>query len=154
MDGVPLRPDVRLVPVEPRRAAVVVGGLVVGDCLEMTKKGHRLNEKGTFITYSARRLLEPWETVILETTAADRETAERAARSILRLKARIVMVSEDLRIGCDTQLLAIRPCARRGDAIKLPREKQGMFCDLLQAQIDYQSFGKTDPVWTKREELC
>ena len=154
VDGVPLRPDVQLVPVEPRRAAVVVGGLVVGDCLEMTKKGHRLNEKGTLITYSAKRLREPWETVILETTAADRETVERAARSILRLKARIVMVSEHLKTGCESQRLGIRPCARREEVVELPREKTGMFCDLLQAQIDYQSYRKTDPVWKKREELC
>lgn len=157
VDGTPVRKDVLLAPVSKRLAVPVVGGLVVGDVLERAEKGHRLGSHGPLVTDSARRLSEPWETVIKKITAADVETARRTADSILRLKSRRVLVSEMLEIGGRETALAVRPCCCYGEEreeILVSGEKCGLFDELFRAQIEFQSRKKTDPVWRKREELC
>ena len=152
LDGIPLREDVSLLPAgDNGECDCIVGGLPTGDRFPVLETGHVCNRSGTIITYSRTRTTPDFETTVLATTAHDAGTIERLARTILRIKARIVRVSPDLRVGAERTVLAI---TRHGDnappVIIDQQGKTAMFDALLKAQLDYQSHSKTDPAWIKR----
>jgi hypothetical protein len=90
------------------------------------------------------------EVTVLETTAAAAETVERLARSILRIKARIVRVTPGLRTGAEQTVLSLKPFGQEGTPFIINTgEKTALFDALLQSQLAYQRQGKNDPSWIK-----
>lgn len=92
--------------------------------------------------------------VVKETSLTSKVTIDRAARSILRIKGRVVKVSPYVKTGQERTKLELIP-----DRIQAPDrpsieicgpEKTKLFDDLVKAQLDYQQNGKADPLWSKR----
>lgn len=149
LDGIPLRDDISLLPADDAHIDLIVGGLPTGDRFPLLESGHVCNREGKIITYSRIRAVPDYETTVLETTVQGASTAERLARGILRIKARIVRCSPELVLGAgQTVLLLSQPGAEDGVRIEGP-VKTELFDSLMQAQIDYQSQGKSDPTWIK-----
>ena len=100
LDGVPLRDDISLVPSPKGKEykELVVGGLPMGDSFLISEAGHVCNQAGKIITYKRERTYPEYDVVITHTPCETAETVQRAARSILRIKGRIVRVS---RGACD-----------------------------------------------------
>ena len=87
---------------------------------------------------------------MLETTASASETLERLARTILRIKARIVHVDPALKTGAEKTVLSLKAYGKE----RLPfiidsKEKTVLFDALLESQIAYQRESKADPAWIK-----
>lgn len=153
LDGHPLRDDVGLVPspVGEGWSELVVGGLPTGDSFPISETGHVCSAEGRVVTYRRRRTHPEYEVIVVATTAASRETIDRAARTILRIKSRVVKVSPDLRTSAPETVLHLVPSL--GPAAE-PIEIRGpvatrAFEDLVRAQTEVQSVAKTDPAWTK-----
>ena len=147
LDGLPLRADLTLWDggAADGRVHLLVGGLPTGDrFLTKTERG------GTRRVLTPTRLraeTEP-EITVTASRAADPVTVRRAARGILRCKAKIVRVSPSLRCGApETELLVSQPGGARL-TLRGP-EKTAMFDALLEAQMCYQREARTDPVWNK-----
>lgn len=158
MDGIPVRSDIELCRFgsdnDRDLYELVVGGLPMGDSFPVTESGHVCNREGKIITYRRQRTYPESEVIVKATTLTSSVTLERAARSILRIKGRIVKVSPDLVTSADHTVLELRPdyikCGeKKGFVIEGP-EKTRFFDDLIQAQLDYQQKAKADPTWTKR----
>jgi len=149
LDGIPLRDDISLLQTdESDYRDLVVGGLPTGDRFPVLESGHACNPAGEIITYSRIRSAD-LETTILHSTASSRDTVERLARTILRIKARIVRISPDLKLGAEQTAVSLAPYgAARGTLLKGP-EKTRMIDCLMRSQLDYQSGRKTDPAWVK-----
>ena len=149
-DGVPLRDDIRLLECgREHYMQISVGGLLTGDCFPEKSGGHILNPDGAVISYGRQRMDEEWVTTVLETTAADAQTVSRMARSVLRLKSRIVRVSESLKTGAQRTVLGLAPYGST-DYTKLEGpEATGYIDDMLAAQIRYQQQPKNDAAWLK-----
>ncbi len=154
LDGIPLRDDISLVPAGDAGDGLfdcVVGGLPTGDRFPVLDAGHRCNRAGKIITYARARTTPELEVTVLATTARDRSTAEQLARTILRIKAKIVRVAPDAAVGAERTVLAL---SRRGEgappALVDTPDRTALFDSLLRAQLDYQSQSKTDPAWIKR----
>ena len=150
MDGIPLREDITMIPVEDEYHDCIVGGLPTGDRFPVMDTGHICNRQGKIITYSRIRTEPDYETIVLATTAAGMDTIERLAKTILRIKARIVRVDPYVELSSKHTTLSL---SRYGDAaapwiIDGPT-KTHLFDALLRAQMDYQSQDKTDPAWIK-----
>lgn len=153
LDGHPVRDDVTLAPspVGEGWAELVVGGLPMGDSFPISDTGHACSPTGRIITYRRRRTHPEYEVIVRATTLANAETVERAARTILRIKSRVVKVAADLATSAEATVLQLVP----GDPGSVgPFEIRGpiatrAFDDLLQAQVDVQATSKTDPAWTK-----
>lgn len=151
LDGVPLRSDVRLCtdPEHPKWSHVIVGGLAVGDMLQVGT--HPLNKAGFLCTNTIRRSSLELETVLTAGAVESLETVQRTARTILRLKAKIVRVSPAYRCGASqTELFLSHPCAAPLLTLCGP-ESTKLLDDLTNAQKMYQRTAKNDPVWSK---LC
>ena len=93
--------------------------------------------------------------VVLATPLAAAETVDRAARTILRIKGRVVKVSPSLRTHAPATELMLVPGVVGGAVTDdAPRfigpVATKMFDDIVQAQVDLAATAKTDPVWTKR----
>jgi len=149
LDGIPLRGDISLLQTdESDYRDLIVGGLPTGDRFPVLDSGHICNPAGKIITYSRIRGGD-LETTILRSTASSRDTVERLARTILRIKARIVRVSPNLELGVAHTAVSLAPYGvARGTLLEGP-EKTRMLDSLMQSQLDYQSRHKTDPTWVK-----
>ena len=150
LDGIPLRDDITLVKTdESEYRDLFVGGLPTGDRFPILAQGHSQNPDGKIITY-ARIRGGDFETTILKTTAKSRETVERLSRTVLRIKAKILRVSEQLELNSSETVLKISDYGNpEPHAIIQGPEKTKLVDSLLLAQLDYQSGQKTDPAWIK-----
>jgi len=150
LDGIPLRDDISLLQTdESDYRDLVVGGLPTGDRFTLLECGHICNPAGKIITYSRIRSAD-LETTILRSTASSRDTVERLARTILRIKARIVRVSPDLELGVEQTAVSVAPYNATDGTLLKGQGKTRMIDCLLRSQLDYQSGRKTDPAWVKR----
>lgn len=158
LDGEPVREDIELIPLaangKHKMYELVVGGLPMGDSFPLSESGHVCNKNGKIITYRRERSYPEYEVIVRATTLTSSVTLSRVARSILRIKGRIVRVPPDVRTGAPHTILELRPDyitagLQEGTIIEGP-VKTRAFDDLVQAQIEYQQKAKTDPTWTKR----
>lgn len=149
LDGVPLREDVVLWDSgrKDKRAHLLVGGLPTGDCFLLRKNDQ--NSGDSILTQSGTREDQEAEVTILATTLSDPLTVYRVARSILRIKAKIVRVSPSLL--CDQPQTRLRlHLPEGGTDLELEGPKHTrLFDDLVEAQKQYQRQQKSDPVWNK-----
>ena len=158
IDGVPVRDDVSLVqaPETARKDyfEVVVGGLPTGDTFPVLESGHVCNPKGKILTYQRERSYPEYEVIVKATTLDSKETIGRVARTILRIKGRIVKISPEVVLGADHTVLEMMPeylsgAPMVGQVIE-GKEKTKLFDDLVKAQVDYQERRKEDSTWVKR----
>lgn len=153
LDGHSLRDDLTLAPspVGEGWAEMVVGGLPMGDSFPISRTGHACSATGEIITYRRRRTHPEYEVIVRATTLANRETIERAARTILRIKSRVVKVSPALETSAEATVLQLVPGI--GDVVEAFEIRGPVatraFDDLVRAQLEVQATAKTDPVWTK-----
>ena len=151
LDGVPLRPDVQTFR-DPQCEGwhhLIVGGLPTGD---MVPEGaHPLNPKGRICTPAIKRAGCELETVITAGTAGHIETMQKAARTILRIKSKLVYVSEEFQCGAPQTKLYIAPRGGKPQLHLRGPESTRLLDDLIAAQKMYQRMAKNDPVWSK---LC
>lgn len=158
MDGVPVRDDLELIPAAASSGQqyyeLVAGGLPMGDSFPCSESGHICNKAGKIITYRRERTYPEYEVIVKATTLTSAVTLGRVARSILRIKGRIVKVSPDVQVSAAQTVLELR-----GDMVSgIPVApvtitgpvKTEFFDSMVQAQLDYQQNSKADPVWTKR----
>ena len=151
MDGEPLRDDLSLLPEGEGRLALAVGGLPTGDSFPASGR-HVLGGEGSLPTYARQRTRCEHDVVVKASTARSAMTVERAARSILRIKGRVVRVDPELETGAVANVLELRPATGFEGSSHLiddPR-KTVLFARLLEAQERFQSQSKSDPVWMKR----
>ena len=130
------------------------GGLPMGDSFPVSESGHVCNRNGKVITYRRERTYPEYEVIVKATTLTSAVTLGRVARSILRIKGRVVKISPDVVTGAEHTVLELIPDyitagKQQGIVIEGP-EKTRFFDDLVQAQLDYQQKAKADPTWTKR----
>lgn len=151
LDGVPLRSDITLCaePEDEDRWHLLVDGLPTGDCFRLGT--HPLNPKGSICTNTKVRSLVELETTLLAGEVSSRETAFRAARTILRIKSRIVRVSNDYVCGAERTRLTVGPPGGLPLLTLDGPEATRLLDTLVQAQRQYQGQAKNDPVWRK---LC
>ncbi len=158
MDGSSVREDITLVPLVTVKGQetfeLVVGGLPTGDSFPVSESGHVCDHKGKIITYRRQRTYPEFEVILKATKLSSAVTAGRAARSILRIKGRIVKVSPDLVTNAPNTVLELvpDPIQKQTNKSVIIKDavKTKLFDDLVQAQLDYQQNSKADPVWTKR----
>lgn len=160
LDGIPLRDDIRLIssPAGADFREVAVGGLPMGDSFPYSDEGHICNPDGHVLTYKRRRTHPEYEVVVKATTRGSRELIERTARTILRIKSRIVKVSKDLRLSAEENELHLVPSIVSGEedhcqnnpVIIKGSEATRMFDRMVEAQSALQLSAKTDPTWIKR----
>ena len=161
LDGVPLRDDISLIasPIGDDFREVAVGGLPMGDSFPYSEQGHICNPAGPVLTYKRRRTHPEYEVIVKATTRGSADLIDRTARTILRIKGRIVKVSKDLRLNADGKRTAsgaefhprrrqFRSQRRRGD----PRRAPPPPCSTVwwKPNSAFQSNAKTDPTWIKR----
>ncbi|CAK7061025.1 hypothetical protein [Saezia sanguinis] len=158
LDGVPLRDDISLIP-SPAGAEyreLLVGGMPLADSFIVSQSGHVCNKAGHIITYRRRRTNPEYDVYVTATTFPTPETITRAARSILRIKGRVVKVSTDLRCNAPaTELVYMPSIVPPGEvasaiAAVCGPEKTQLFDSLVEAQVQFQSSSKTDPTWVKK----
>lgn len=158
MDGVPLRDDIEMVKVQSNKKQdmfeLVVGGLPTGDSFPLSDIGHICNCEGKIITYRRERSYPEYEVIVRKTTLKSIVTLDRVARSILRIKGRIIKKSPYIVTESPNTVLELRPDyinagVQEGIIIKGP-QKTIFFDDMVKAQIDYQRKAKADPTWTKK----
>lgn len=158
LDGIPLRDDLSLVasPAGEQYRELVVGGLPTADSFPISQSGHVCNHEGKIITYRRHRSHPEYEVIVTGTTLNSADSVAKLARTILRIKGRVVKVSPDIETGKDhTELKLVSgvwpPVTEDGDEIVISGpEATRLFDDLLQAQLTLQTNAKNDPVWTKR----
>lgn len=151
LDGIELRDDITLIASEKEDVYdLIVGGLPTGDAFPVTEAGHCCNPQGKIITYARERTGNEYETVIVETPAAAENTIERLAKTILRIKAKIVRVAPELKLNCSHTVVRVQPYGEPGQGTLITGEEKTRLLDvLLKAQRDYQTQSKTDPTWVK-----
>lgn len=155
INGILLRDDISLVqsPLKDHYE-VVVGGLPMGDSFTVSDSGHVCDKKGKLITYRRERTYPEYEVIVKATTLSSSVTIGRAARSILRIKGRIVKVANDIAISQPHTVLELRPGMGElsdSNVIKIEGPESTMlFDDLVNAQLAYQQNSKSDPTWIKR----
>ncbi len=161
LDGIPLRDDIGLIPSlhQEHFSELVVGGLPMGDSFPISDSGHvcRLagESAGKIITYRRQRTHPEYEVYVAATTLGSAETVGRVARTILRIKGRVVKVRPDLKLGAPVSVLelvpavAVRGCCPEVAAVFNGPAKTQMFDLMVQAQLDLQQTAKTDPTWNK-----
>lgn len=156
IDGNFVRTDITLAPIENQYGQIVqeviVGGLPMGDAFPLG--GHVLDEQGQLTTYRRERVAPEPEVIVRATSLTAEDTVERVARSILRMKSKVVRVGERLITGSERTVLELvtrteSGMVKRSITVEGP-EQTKLFDDLVRAQLDYQQTGKSDPVWRKR----
>lgn len=158
MDGIPVRDDISLIPAADGGGKelyeLVVGGLPMGDSFPVSGSGHICNSEGKIITYRRQRSYPEYEVIVKATKLTSAVTLGRVARSILRIKGRIVKISPELITSAAHTVLELVPdylsCSSQKPFIIDDPAKTKFFDDMVQAQLDYQQNSKADPVWTKR----
>lgn len=158
LDGIPLREDISFIasPAGEGYFEVLAGGLPLADSFPISEKGHVCNREGKVITYQRRRTDPEYEVYVMATTFPTTETISRAARTMLRIKSRVVKISPTIVCNAEATELAFVPSiTATGDissnivtTIRGP-EKTRLFDSLVQAQVAIQSTLKTDPTWIK-----
>jgi hypothetical protein len=161
LNGIPLRDDISLIP-SPHHEMyreVVVGGLPMGDSFPVSRSGHvcRVDGEpaGEIITYRRQRTHPEYEVLVSATTLGSAETVGRVARTILRIKGRVVKVRPDVLLSAPATVLELLPgvtargCCPDVAAVITGPEKTCMFELMVQAQLDLQQTAKTDPTWHK-----
>lgn len=152
LNGIPLRDDISLVASPGKRdsSEFVVGGLPMGDSFPVSESGHICDKEGKVITYRRERTHPEFEVFVKETTLTSATTINRVARSILRIKGRVVKVEEDVKTSADHTVLELVPAIGSMEKIIIEGpEKTMLFDDMVKAQLDYQQMSKADPVWIK-----
>lgn len=158
LDGIPLRDDISLIP-SPRGEQyreLVVGGLPMADSFPYAANGHVCNSDGKIITYRRVRTNPEYEVIVRATKVSSKATIERVARTILRIKARIVRVAPDITLSAPKSILELVPAVMAGEETFpvvytiVGDEKTAMFDALVEAQLSLQQTSKTDQVWTKK----
>lgn len=163
LDGIPLRDDITLAPspVGEHYREIVVGGLPLADSCPYSESGHVCNREGKIITYRRERTNPEYEVYVAATTFSNPTNIERTARTILRIKGRVVKVRPDIEFNAKTTVLqlvsgapVIAPaegnCTAPEVALTIEGpEKTKLFDIMVQAQMDLQNNQKTDPTWTK-----
>lgn len=158
LNGVPLREDIQLLKVlaegKQERYELVVGGLPMGDMFPVTDSGHACNREGKIITYRRVRSYPEYEVLVKATTLSSKVTLSRLARTILRIKGRVIKIAPDVVVNAPRTVLELKPdyyaCGDKPGFLLEGPVKTRMFDDLVQAQLEYQQNGKADPVWKKR----
>lgn len=154
LDGSALRDDIVLVadPQESAWRALVVGGLPTGDSFPVSAKGHVFDPAGDIITYARRRTAPELEVVVRAATALAASTVERTARTIMRIKSRVVRAHPRIETGAAVNVLELRRAWPDEGAVCTVDEpgKSVLFQRLLEAQEHYQARAKSDPLWMKR----
>lgn len=156
IDGVPVRDDLEFIPLKTSKQQemreIVVGGLPMGDSFPWSESGHICNPLGKTITYRRERTYPEYEVVVTATTLKAAATLARVARSILRIKGRIVRVSPNIELNAaQTVLQLVANDGREREVFEIKGAGKTQFFDsMVQAQLDYQQNSKADPVWTKR----
>ncbi|MFZ7103879.1 MAG: hypothetical protein ACOWWO_14675 [Peptococcaceae bacterium] len=153
LNGIPLRDDLSFVksPLQGDYFEVVVGGLPMGDSFILSESGHVLNHSGKLITYRRERTYPEYEVIVRATPLSSRLTIERLARTVIRIKSRIVKVAPDVKLASEHTILELKPGVGEADSplvIHGP-EKTALFDDLALAQLNYQQHSKADPAWIK-----
>ena len=143
-----MRKDIALFPAEKGDGFdLFAGGLPTGDIFPVSEEGHICNPKGHIITYSRIRGSEP-AIMVQQSTATARETVERTAKTILRIKSKIVYISPTLVLSAPHTILFLvrggHPCSQT-----LTDTQTSLFDSILLAQSEYQKKPKTDPAWIK-----
>lgn len=149
LDGHPLRKDLTLFREDNNsgRQHLLVGGIATGDCFPVGH--HPLSDAGVIVTpHRIRTDYEP-ETTLLATTVSSPGTALRAARTLLRIKGRILRVSPEPECRANATVLRISLPGTEQNLILQGPEKTQFIDDLITAQCSYQREAKTDPVWNK-----
>ncbi|MCW2307160.1 acyl carrier protein [Rhodobium gokarnense] len=158
LDGVPLRDDITMVPSplgEPYQE-LVVGGLPMGDSFVVSPSGHVCNRDGHIITYRRERTHPEYEVFVTATPMSTGSTVDKASRTILRTKSRVVKVSPQLQTGAPATRLELVPGIVDPNADVVPPiviegpQSTRLFDVLVQAQVEVQRSAKTDPTWIKR----
>jgi len=161
LDGIPLRDDIGLIPSPHQEhcSELVVGGLPMGDSFPISTSGHICRAAGEpagkIITYRRQRTHPEYEVYVSATTLGSAETVGRVARTILRIKGRVVKVRPDLKLGAAATVLelvpavAARGCCPEVAAVFTGPDMTRMFDIMVQAQLDLQQTAKTDPTWHK-----
>jgi len=155
INGIPVRDDITLVksPLPGNSMyEVVVGGLPMGDSFPVADSGHICNSAGKIITYRRERTFPEYEVIVRATTLSSNVTIGRVARTILRIKGRIVKVDPMVETMAPRTVLEL--CSG-GDPSEKPilitgPQRTGLFDELVKAQLDYQQMSKSDPVWIKK----
>lgn len=156
VDGRPVRDDLSLIPsaLGPEYKEILVGGLPMGDSFPVTNSYHVLSNEGKIITYRRKRTRPDYEVVVKESVLGNQETLERAARTILRIKARVVKIHPEVKLNSERTVLWLKPSlAPLEDGEKIivyGPEATKCFDTLVQAQIEYQENSVKDPAWIKR----
>ena len=156
VDGVPVRDDLKLIPsplTGQHMCEVVVGGLPMGDSFPVAETGHICNPAGKIITYRRERTHPEYEVIVRETPLTSAVTIGRVARTILRIKGKVVKVDPAVKTSAPQTVLELRPSdgSSGEDPVIIRGAKETeMFDDLVRAQLDYQQTKKQDPVWTKK----
>ncbi len=161
VDGIPLRDDISLVtsPLGGEYKELIVGGLPTADSfiVSETEIGHICNSRGKIITYRRKRTHPEYEVYVKETTLSSVDSIDRVARTILRIKSRIVKIPQDVKTSAPETVLELRPQTLEVRADLTPTylkisgaQKTKLFDDLQLAQLDLQQNSKTDSTWIKR----
>ena len=155
INGVPVRDDITLVksPLPGNSMCeVVVGGLPMGDSFPIADSGHVCNSAGKIITYRRERTSPEYEVIVRATTLSSAVTIGRVARTILRIKGRIVKVDPNVKTMAPQTVLELCSggCASAEPIIITGSQGTGLFDELVKAQLDYQQMSKSDPVWVKK----
>lgn len=160
VDGIPVREDLSLVasPLGPDYREVVVGGLPMGDSFPVGKGVHTCHPDGIVQTYKRKRTHPEYEVIIKASTRQSRDLIERTARTILRIKGRIVKVSNMLQLGAAENELHLSPSKVQGEeafdssqVVVLRGARQtALFDCMVEAQYAFQNSDKADPAWNKK----
>lgn len=166
LDGWPLRDDLLLWDSGRRdkRKHLIVGGIATGDCFlcrpcskdylarkENREETGRLLVDEIIITPSRMRAeIEP-ETLVAAVSTAS-QTAVRAARSILRIKGKLVRTMGEMCCGQENTVLFLNIPEVNGQLRIEGPDKTRLFDVLLEAQKNYEREAKADPVWNKKWE--
>lgn len=156
LNGMPVREDISLIEshsLDPSYGELVVGGMPMGDSFILSDSGHILNPDGKIITYRRKRTYPEYEVIVKATTLSSKETIDRVARTILRIKSRVVKVDPNVVTSAENTVLEYR--FGIGEQPEEPIMLKGptktiLFDDLVKAQLEYQQMSKTDPTWIKR----
>ena len=158
LDGVPLRDDLSLAP-SPRGGdyrELLVGGLPMADSFPVVESGHVCNPAGKIVTYRRERTHPEFEVVVKATTLSSAVSVDRAARTILRIKSRVVKVHPDVKVSAAATELdivpSVVPAGKVPESVMTLRGPTAtrMFDVLVRAQLEMQQSAKTDPAWCKR----
>lgn len=159
LDGIPLRDDISLAP-SPRGGQyreIVVGGLPLADSCPWAESGHVCNRDGKIITYRRERTNPEYEVHIAATPFSNPVIMERTARTIVRIKGRVVKLRPDLVCNAPATVLnlvsstPVLEGSPHETAMVIEGPQKTLFFDIMaNAQQELQNNAKTDPSWEKK----